>query len=267
MGTRFLQSGDRTHRRVLPDVMRGTGLLPRRLEASHTQLSTTSPRRLSRLRDVVRHAPSYLCTRWRSGAYGIANGEPRPAVSTADAFPPQFLREFLAAGHGQPVQDGRTAFLWPPRRCSCPASLSQWYVGQTDVVDHGIREAWLIKSTLTGPPPSSTLFKHEFSLADRVALVSGGNRGLGLEMALALLEAGARAVYCVDLAKEPSAEWQKVREYAAQLTDKAGEGRLEYISANVTDQVRACNLCEVGDEILTWVLTAGGHVEDRAGHW
>lgn len=91
----------------------------------------------------------------------------------------------------------------------------------------------------TDPPPSTTLFKHEFSLADRVALVSGGNRGLGLEMALALIEAGARAVYCVDLPKEPSAEWQKVREYAARLADKAGagEGRLEYISADVTDQV------------------------------
>src|SRR5882757_1809719 len=37
----------------------------------------------------------------------------------------------------------------------------------------------------------------EFALKDRVALVSGANRGLGLEMALVLIEAGARAVYCV----------------------------------------------------------------------
>lgn len=68
--------------------------------------------------------------------------------------------------------------------------------------------------------------------------MSGGNRGLGLEMALGLIEAGVRAVYCVDLAKEPSEEWQKVREYAAKMTNKGGEGRLEYISGNVTDQVR-----------------------------
>lgn len=67
--------------------------------------------------------------------------------------------------------------------------------------------------------------------------MSGGHRGLGLEMALALIEAGARAVYCVDLPKEPSDEWQKVREYAARMTNKGGEGRLEYISGNVTDQV------------------------------
>ena len=68
--------------------------------------------------------------------------------------------------------------------------------------------------------------------------MSGGNRGLGLEMALALVEAGARAVYCVDLPDEPSEEFEKVRAYAAQLTGKAGEGRLEYLSADVTDQVR-----------------------------
>ena len=57
---------------------------------------------------------------------------------------------------------------------------------------------------------------HEFSLADRVALVSGGHRGLGLEMALGLVEAGARAVYCVDLPARPGAElpagWRRLGE-------------------------------------------------------
>ncbi|TCD60417.1 hypothetical protein EIP91_010209 [Steccherinum ochraceum] len=86
------------------------------------------------------------------------------------------------------------------------------------------------------PAPKPTLFAHEFSLADRVALVSGANRGLGLEMALALIEAGARAVYCVDLAKEPGEEWTKVKEFAGRMQGKGGEGRLEYLSANVTDQ-------------------------------
>ena len=46
----------------------------------------------------------------------------------------------------------------------------------------------------------------EFALRDRVALVSGGNRGLGLEMALVLIEAGARAVYCIDLPAQPGKE-------------------------------------------------------------
>ncbi|KAI0781177.1 sorbose reductase sou1 [Trametes elegans] len=82
-------------------------------------------------------------------------------------------------------------------------------------------------------PAQPTLFAHEFSLADRVALVSGANRGLGLEMALALLEAGARAVYCVDLPGAPGAEWSAVRDYAARMD---GAGRLEYLAADVRDQ-------------------------------
>ncbi|KAM5539108.1 hypothetical protein V8D89_007331 [Ganoderma adspersum] len=97
-------------------------------------------------------------------------------------------------------------------------------------------------------PAKPTLFANEFSLADRVALVSGGNRGLGLEMALALVEAGARAVYCVDLPKEPSEEWTRVRDYAKRLDGLAGEGRLEYLSADVRDQERMWKLGEtIGD--------------------
>jgi NAD(P)-dependent dehydrogenase (short-subunit alcohol dehydrogenase family) len=104
-----------------------------------------------------------------------------------------------------------------------------------------------VLTTFADPAPTTTLFEHEFSLADRVALVSGGNRGLGLEMALALIEAGARAVYCVDLPSRPSEEWQAVRTYAARLANKRGEGRLEYVSGNVTDQVRmSCELCPGG---------------------
>lgn len=89
----------------------------------------------------------------------------------------------------------------------------------------------------TSLAPTPTIFEHEFSLKDRVALVSGANRGLGLEMSMALAEAGARAVYCVDLPKEPSDEWCKVKDYLARMKGKAGEGRLEYLSADVRDQV------------------------------
>jgi NAD(P)-dependent dehydrogenase (short-subunit alcohol dehydrogenase family) len=88
-----------------------------------------------------------------------------------------------------------------------------------------------------------------------VALVSGANQGLGLEMAMALCEAGCRAVYCLDLAEEPSDEWRAAQEFLGRMSegleerrqgrsDKDNEseepgmnvGRLEYISANVTDQ-------------------------------
>ena len=90
----------------------------------------------------------------------------------------------------------------------------------------------------------------EFALRDRVALVSGANRGLGLEMALTLVEAGARAVYCVDLPKRPGDEWTRVAEYvrrmAADSESEAVAGRLEYVSADVRDQ-RA--MWKVGEEI------------------
>ncbi|CCM02870.1 uncharacterized protein FIBRA_04983 [Fibroporia radiculosa] len=98
------------------------------------------------------------------------------------------------------------------------------------------------------PTPASTLFAHEFSLADRVALVTGGNRGLGLEMAMALAEAGARAVYCVDLPKAPGEEWTKVREHLARMHGGAARGRLEYVSGDVRNQEEMWKIGEkIGD--------------------
>ncbi|TFY52286.1 hypothetical protein EVJ58_g10103 [Rhodofomes roseus] len=95
-------------------------------------------------------------------------------------------------------------------------------------------------------PAKPTLFEKEFSLSDRVALVSGANRGLGLEMAMALIEAGARAVYCADLPKTPGDEWQKVKQYLDRME---GKGRLEYISADVRDQETMWKLGEmIGDK-------------------
>jgi hypothetical protein len=82
----------------------------------------------------------------------------------------------------------------------------------------------------------------EFALRDRVGIVSGGNRGLGLEMALALIEAGARAVYCVDLPAVPGEEWRAVAEYVRRMEGSDGQlgggggGRLEYVCADVRDQ-------------------------------
>ncbi|EPQ58458.1 NAD P-binding protein [Gloeophyllum trabeum ATCC 11539] len=86
--------------------------------------------------------------------------------------------------------------------------------------------------------PKPTLLTREFSLDDRVGIVSGGNRGLGLEAAMALLEAGARAVYCFDLPQEPGDEWKAVKDYIAKMDLGNGKqgGRLEYVSADVTDQ-------------------------------
>ena len=55
---------------------------------------------------------------------------------------------------------------------------------------------------------------------------------------MALAEAGARTVYCLDLPEEPGEEWMKVRDYLSRM-QRAGtiKGKLEYISADVRDQV------------------------------
>ena len=93
-----------------------------------------------------------------------------------------------------------------------------------------------------GGPAKPTVWD-EFALRDRVALVSGANRGLGLEMALVLVEAGARAVYCVDLPARPGDEWVAVAEYVKRM--RAG-GRLEYVSGDVRDQKA---MWKIGEEI------------------
>lgn len=69
----------------------------------------------------------------------------------------------------------------------------------------------------------------EFSLEGKTAVVTGGNRGLGLEMALAFVEAGAH-VYVIDIADQPSEEFQKVAEHC-HLLDR----QIEFITANVTN--------------------------------
>lgn len=88
--------------------------------------------------------------------------------------------------------------------------------------------------------PRPTLQK-EFDLAGRVAVVSGGNRGLGLEMAEALCEAGA-AVYCLDLPEIPGEDWQATQKYVERLAIETA--RLEYRSIDVTNQKGVWDIVE-----------------------
>ncbi|KAJ8074782.1 hypothetical protein PM082_019107 [Marasmius tenuissimus] len=103
----------------------------------------------------------------------------------------------------------------------------------------GVAAAYEAKSD-PSQKPKPKIFD-EFALTDRVGIVSGGNRGLGLEMALALCEAGARAIYCFDLPETPSEDWQTTKEFV----DRLGNGsRLEYVSVDITNQAEAWKKAE-----------------------
>lgn len=83
---------------------------------------------------------------------------------------------------------------------------------------------------------TESLHKHttsifsEFSLIGKTAVVTGGNRGLGLEMALAFVEAGAH-VYVIDHCDEPSEDFQKVAAHCVQL-----DRQIEFVTADVTNE-------------------------------
>jgi len=81
----------------------------------------------------------------------------------------------------------------------------------------------------------------EFSLADRVVLVSGGARGLGLTQAEALLEAGA-TVYALDRLPEPSPDFAII----AQRAEKELGTSLHYRQIDVRD---VPNLNKIVEEI------------------
>lgn len=77
--------------------------------------------------------------------------------------------------------------------------------------------------------PSRHIF-NEFSLSNRVGVVTGAAGGLGLEMALGLVEAGA-TIYCVDLAPEETDTFKEARDYAA-----AFGGKMFYLNGNVVSK-------------------------------
>lgn len=92
----------------------------------------------------------------------------------------------------------------------------------------GVQAALAAHDDSTFKPKRTIL--DEFSLKGRVAVVTGGKQGLGLEMAMALAEAGA-SVHCLDLAPNPTPEFDKTKAYINKLG-----GAMHYACVDVTNQ-------------------------------
>ncbi|ESK84115.1 sorbose reductase sou1 [Moniliophthora roreri MCA 2997] len=97
-----------------------------------------------------------------------------------------------------------------------------------------------VAGILSGSDSQSSILTQLFSLEKRVALVTGAERGIGLEIALALAQAGA-VVYCLDLAAQPTEEWLQVQQY---LKGSDNGARLEYMRGDVTDQKQMWKIVE-----------------------
>ncbi|EJD06298.1 NAD-binding protein [Fomitiporia mediterranea MF3/22] len=114
--------------------------------------------------------------------------------------------------------------------------------------------------------PTPTLLQKEFSLAQRVAVVTGGHQGLGLEVAEALAEAGA-VVYCLDILPGPKegSAFRATQTYVSRLGVEGA--RLEYAQVDVTDQKAVWNVVEsiaVKEGRLDVCVAAAGILREQA---
>ena len=114
-----------------------------------------------------------------------------------------------------PIQPHET---YPNPRASAPTK----YVGVEAALKAAEDPSFEVKSTL---------YSNEFSLAGRVAVVTGGNQGIGMEYSALLAEMGAYT-YVLDLSDSASKELGILRDYIKK-TQSGGD--LEYRKADVTD--------------------------------
>ncbi|PYH90258.1 short chain dehydrogenase/oxidoreductase [Aspergillus ellipticus CBS 707.79] len=106
----------------------------------------------------------------------------------------------------------------------------------------------------------------EFDLEDRVYAITGGGRGLGLAMAEALMEAGAK-VYCLDRLETPHPDFLAAKEHS----ETNYGGSLEYFRIDVRDESEVNKLfAEIAgrNQRLDGMIAAAGvnHLQSALEH-
>lgn len=100
----------------------------------------------------------------------------------------------------------------------------QAVVSDIELPDHTVPES---KAT---PASNASTYKL-FSLSGKTVAITGGGRGLGITLAIAVVEAGGN-VACLDILAEPSpAEWAELNRLA-----KLNDGAVSYHKCDVTDE-------------------------------
>lgn len=102
----------------------------------------------------------------------------------------------------------------------------------------------------------------EFSLKDKVILVTGAGRGLGLVQSEALLEAGAK-VYALDRLEKPDPDFQRVQDRAQELGTSLSFSRLD-IRDNISLNATVAKIAEENGRIDGLLACAGIQQETSA---
>ncbi|KAE8162309.1 hypothetical protein BDV40DRAFT_163261 [Aspergillus tamarii] len=155
-------------------------------------------------------------------------------------------------------QAGRS---WQPSKTLRPLTRLSY---STTTTTHGVHH---IQTRM--PPKDSIKNGHrfkEFDLNDRVYAITGGGRGLGLAMAEALMEAGAK-VYCLDRLENPHPDFMAAKEHA----ETNYGGSLEYYRIDVRDDAEVNNVfAEIAgqNKRLDGLIAAAGinHLQSALEH-
>ncbi|KAJ9293268.1 hypothetical protein DTO271G3_7991 [Paecilomyces variotii] len=159
-------------------------------------------------------------------------------------------------------------FFFISRVPCAPRALSRRTISQALPRRAGYATTSNIQTKLPGGKEAKNQQRfREFNLENRTFTVTGGARGLGLSMAEALMEAGAK-VYCLDRLEKPDPEFQKAQDRAVK--SEYG-GALEYRRIDVRDHVNVNNvMAEIAAESqrLDGMIAAAGinHLQSALDH-